>query len=204
MSSPGSEPTRAPAVGREAPTVRPAVPADDVTGAICTAFGEAGDQVAAIWSDLVREGLVLGSIVAEVDGAVVGHVGLSPAWLDARRELVDVWLLSPLSVAPDWQRQGIGTRLLEAAIDTAAAADAPLLFLEGDPVYYGRRGFARASVHGFGAPSERTPDAAFQVARLSAHQDWMTGRVVYRDVWWHHDAAGLRDPLLAELEKELE
>jgi putative acetyltransferase len=29
----------------------------------------------------------------------------------------------------------------------------------------------------------------------------MTGRVVYPDVWWRRDAAGLRDPLLAELEE---
>ncbi len=28
----------------------------------------------------------------------------------------------------------------------------------------------------------------------------MTGRVVYPDVWWRHDAAGLRDPDLASLE----
>jgi putative acetyltransferase len=28
----------------------------------------------------------------------------------------------------------------------------------------------------------------------------MTGQVIYRDVWWRHDSAGLRDPLLAQLE----
>ena len=33
------------------------------------------------------------------------------------------------------------------------------------------------------------------------HEDWMTGRLVYRDVWWQHDSAGLRDPDLAELEE---
>ena len=31
----------------------------------------------------------------------------------------------------------------------------------------------------------------------------MTGALVYRDVWWEHDAAGLRDPDLAELEEIL-
>jgi len=29
----------------------------------------------------------------------------------------------------------------------------------------------------------------------------MTGRLVYRDVWWSHDSAGLRDPDLADLER---
>ena len=31
----------------------------------------------------------------------------------------------------------------------------------------------------------------------------MTGRLVYPDVWWRHDAAGLRDPRLAEIEELL-
>ena len=96
-------------------SLRPATPADDVAGVIRAAFGDEGDQVAEIWADLERERLVLGTIVAEADGAVVGHVGLSPAWLDARRELVDVWLLSPLSVLPDHQGSGLGARLVGAA-----------------------------------------------------------------------------------------
>jgi putative acetyltransferase len=128
-------------------------------------------------------------------------VGLSHAWLDARRELVDVWLLSPLAVQPGRQRAGIGSLLLAAAVEEASAGGAPLLFLEGDPGYYGSRGFERASPHGFAPASWRTPDAAFQVVRLEAHEDWMTGQLIYRDVWWRHDAAGLRDPLLAQLEE---
>jgi putative acetyltransferase len=80
---------------------------------------------------------------------------------------------------------------------------APALFLEGSPAFYGRRGFERASESGFEAPSRRTPEPAFQVALLPGHADWMVGRVVYRDVWWEYDAAGLRDPQLAEVEQEL-
>ncbi len=77
------------------------------------------------------------------------------------------------------------------------------MFLEGSPGYYGRRGFERASERGFEAPSRRTPEPAFQVALLSRYADWMTGRVIYRDVWWEHDSAGLRDPELSEIERAL-
>ena len=77
----------------------------------------------------------------------------------------------------------------------------PAMVLEGSPFYYGKRGFDRGSVHGIVAPSERTPDAAFQVALFESWEQWMTGRVVYPDVWWRNDAAGLRDPVLAELEE---
>jgi len=78
---------------------------------------------------------------------------------------------------------------------------APALFLEGSPSYYGARGFEQAGRHGFEPAPARTPGAAFQVALLDAHENWMTGRLVYRDVWWSHDSAGLRDPDLADLER---
>ena len=39
--------------------------------------------------------------------------------------------------------------------------------------------------------------------RLGRQMPWMTGAVVYRDVWWEHDAAGLRDPYLARVEQLL-
>jgi putative acetyltransferase len=175
---------------------------DDLAPVIRAAFGgrEHGDDVAAIWAEVVRDGLDLASLVAEADGELVGHVGVSRAWLDARRALVDVWMLSPLSVLPDRQRGGIGTALLAAAVDAARAGGAPLLVLEGSPTYYGSRGFDRASRHGIRPASTRTPDAACQVVLFDAHEEWMTGQVIYRDVWWRYDAAGLRDPRLADLE----
>lgn len=173
-----------------------------VLDVIRAAFGDEGDQVARLWDDVTRARLVQASIVAHDGDRVVGHVGVSHAWLDARERLVDVSILSPLSTSPDLQQQGIGTRLIEAALAAADAQGSPALFLEGSPDFYGRRGFSRASAAGFDRPSLRIPDPAFQVMPLRAHEPWMTGRVVYRDVWWAHDSTGLRDPLLGELEAQ--
>ncbi len=181
--------------------LRPAASVDEVLPVIRAAFADEGDPVAAIWSEICDSDALRASLVVEVDGQVMGHVGCSHAWLDARRELVDVWLLSPLAVRPERQGRGIGTRLVGAAVERARADGTPLMFLEGDPGYYTSRGFERAAELGFAPPSARTPDPAFQVVRFAAHEDWMTGQVVYRDVWWRHDAAGLRDPLLAQLEE---
>ncbi len=187
--------------------VRRAVTVADIAGidrVIREAFGaespEEGDKVAALWTDVRASGHVLAETVAVSDGRVVGHVGVSRCWIDARQALVDAAVLSPLSTSPDAQRQGIGTALVGAAVDAAAALGGPALFLEGSPAFYGRHGFARASTHGFEAPSRRTPEAAFQVVLHPGFEDWMTGRVVYPEVWWRHDAAGLRDPDLAFLE----
>ena len=140
------------------------------------------------------------SLVAELDGAVVGHVQLNHSWIDARERLVDVLVLSPLSVDPSHQRAGIGTALVAAALEAAETAGSPAVFLEGSPDYYVARGFSRGSEHGFVRPSVRIPDAAFQVAVLSAHEAWMTGALVYCDPFWALDCVGLRDPRLAELE----
>jgi putative acetyltransferase len=127
-----------------------------------------------------------------VAGDTVGHVLLSAGRLDAPARLVDVYVLSPLGVLPAHQRNGIGTALVAHAIAEADRAGVPLLFLEGDPGYYGRRGFDAASPHGFRSPSLRIPDPAFQVARLSAYEPWMTGTLVYSEPFWAHDCVGLR------------
>jgi putative acetyltransferase len=133
------------------------------------------------------------SYVAEVDGRLVGHVQLSWSWLDAAARLVDVLVLSPLSVAPDHQRQGIGGLLVNHALAGAHQLGAPLLFLEGDPRYYGRFGFRAGGDHGFTAPSVRIPAAAFQVVTLASYVPWMTGALVYAEPFWANDCVGLRD-----------
>ncbi|SDK38909.1 putative acetyltransferase [Streptomyces indicus] len=134
------------------------------------------------------------SFVADVDGRVVGHVLLSAARLDAPRRIVDVMTLSPLGVLPEFQGRGIGTRLIAHALEAAEARGVPLVFLEGSPHYYGSRGFAHATPLGFRSPSLRIPEPAFQVARLSAHEPWMTGTFVYSEPFWALDCVGLRTP----------
>jgi putative acetyltransferase len=175
--------------------VRPEQPADRdvVLRVIAAAFGDRGVRVADIWAHLGRHRRA--GLVIEQGGHVLGHVGLSRAWVDARRALVEVWVLSPLSVVPDRQGEGIGTALVAAAVETARGSGVPALFLEGSPDYYGARGFERADRHGFlPAALERTPRGAFQCVLFDGYEDWMSGQLIYPGVWWEHDAAGLRDP----------
>jgi putative acetyltransferase len=133
------------------------------------------------------------SIVAAMGDRIVGHVQLSRSWLDAPTRLVEVLVLSPLAVAPDVQGQGIGGALVRAALETADELGSPLLFLEGSPRFYPRFGFVAGETLGFIRPSLRIPQAAFQVVRLRAWEAWMTGQLVYSEVFWRHDAVGLRD-----------
>ena len=185
--------------------IRPAQQADRraVRRVVEAAFGEEGVSVADLVETLRTSHAGRVELVAEEEGAVVGHVGLSRGWVDAREALVEVLVLSPLSVHPDHQRRGTGTALVEAALVTATGEGVPAVFLEGSPDYYSARGFSRASSRGFVRPSTRIPEPAFQVALLGTHQAWMTGPLVYPDAFWRHDSVGLRDPQLTEVEERL-
>ena len=172
--------------------VRPEQPADHpaVRQVHAAAFGAHGPVVADLVDELRGERSL--SLVAEDGGEVVGHVLISPALLDAPPQLVPVATLSPLAVLPAHQRRGIGAALVRAGLQASAERRVPVVFLEGDPGYYGRFGFRAGGELGFRRPSLRIPEPAFQAALLPAHQPWMTGTFVYPDVFWRHDAVGLR------------
>jgi putative acetyltransferase len=185
-------------------TTRPATDADHpaVSDVVTRAFADNGTIVAGLVDALRASGHVRAEVVAEVDGAVTGHVMLSRSWVDAWRALVEVLVLSPLSVAPEHHGRGLGTALVAAAVDAARTLGAPALFLEGDPGFYARRGFEPATSHGFVRPSPRIPEPAFQVVVLDRHEPWMTGPLVYCDPFWVRDCVGLRDPPLGTREDD--
>lgn len=159
------------------------------------AFEEEGSSVAALVDDLRSSladepGL---SLVAVDDDTVIGSVLFTRSRLDAPTRLVDVQVLSPISVRPDRQRQGVGSALVRHGLQELAGRDVPLVFLEGSPAYYSRLGFRPGGEHGFRRPSLRIPPAGFQVHLLPAYEPWMTGTLVYRHEFWDHDLVGLRE-----------
>jgi putative acetyltransferase len=117
------------------------------------------------------------SLVAVEDGRVVGHVLCS--WVEVERTNERLLQLSPLGVLPEHQGRGHGSALVRAALDGARELGEPLIFLEGDPAYYGRFGFVRADELGWLPPPETLVDWAFQVALLDEHVNVARGRVVY-------------------------
>jgi putative acetyltransferase len=133
------------------------------------------------------------SFVAELDGQLVGQVLYTHAFLDTRERPVDVLVLSPVSVRPDQQGKGIGSKLIRQSLARISQRAESAVFLEGHPGYYTRFGFHRASDLGFTPPSVRVSNDAFMVRRLPRYQSWMTGALVYPDPFWRADAVGLRD-----------
>jgi putative acetyltransferase len=117
------------------------------------------------------------SLVAEVEGEVVGHVMLS--FVDIEPGPRRVLQVGPLAVAPSHQRHGIGSALMNEAIRLVDARGEPLILIEGNPRYYERFGFTRADETGIETPEGAHGPQYFMVRRLSSYDPALRGQAVY-------------------------
>lgn len=79
------------------------------------------------------------SLVAEVDGLVVGHIAFSPVIMSDGAK--DWYGLGPVSVHPDFQRKGIGKALIQEGLSRLRNLKAKGCCLVGHPKYYRQFGF---------------------------------------------------------------
>jgi putative acetyltransferase len=95
-----------------------------------------------------------GSLVAEdTEGRIVGHLLLSEGDLEMPDGVtVRIWMIGPVAVIPERQRQGIGSALMRASIDLATEWGQPVLCLLGHADYYPRFGFRSARSLGIEPP----------------------------------------------------
>ena len=101
---------------------------------------------------LEREGDAVISLVAERDGEVLGHVLLSRMAVSNEQRAYRALGLAPVAVRSEAQSQGIGSALVRAALSRAAETGEELVFVLGDPAYYGRFGFSAADAAPFASP----------------------------------------------------
>ena len=88
---------------------------------------------------LRKAGTLTVSLVAEVDGKVVGHIAFSPVTISDGTK--DWYGVGPVSVVPELQRQGIGKPLMREGLSRLKALGAGGSVLVGDPGYYEQFGF---------------------------------------------------------------
>jgi putative acetyltransferase len=88
---------------------------------------------------LRRAGKLEISLVAEADGMVIGHVAISPVSISGG---ATGWFgVGPVSVLPQCQRRGVGSRLMREALRVLRERGACGCLVVGEPDYYGRFGF---------------------------------------------------------------
>lgn len=152
-------------------TVREETTADAaaIRQVVQAAFGQPGE--AEIVERLRVRGELTVSLVAEREAAagkdrpIVGHIAFSPVTI-AGQSQDSRWLgLAPVAVDPEYQRQGIGSRLIEAGVKQCRSLGAELVVVLGEPGFYSRFGFETASRYGLQNPFD--VDEPFRVLLLN-------------------------------------
>ncbi len=133
-----------------------------------TALGE--DEAALV--DALRQSRdAVISLVAGRRSAVVGHLLFSRL-----RAPMRALALAPLSVLPDYQRQGIGSDLVKTGLDLAAKDGWEAVFVLGEPAFYGRFGFDLEAARAFCSPYS---GGGFMVCQLGTRPLPTCGEVIY-------------------------
>ncbi len=120
------------------------------------AFGqdEEADLVSALLSDETAAPRV--SLLARVDAQDVGHILFTKV---TAGDLIGS-ILCPLAVRPQAQKSGVGRQLITQGIEQLRAEGVDVIFVFGDPKYYGKFGFEPAAAQGLSAPHPIPPQYA--------------------------------------------
>lgn len=142
--------------------IRPEVPADaPAVRSVLEAAFLGGCEARLV--DLIRErGRAQVSLVAELQGEIVGHILFSEVTIGAARGTG----LAPVCVVPAQQKRGIGKALVNAGLEACRKLGLPWCVVLGDPAYYGQFGFVNAAR--LGIANEYNADEHFMVQELRA------------------------------------
>lgn len=155
--------------------VRPERPEDApaIHALVSDAFGQTPE--ADLVDRLRGEGDLVCSLVTEDGGVLTGHVAFSRVWIEQGASRLAGVSLAPVAVSPAHQRRGAGSALIRAGHARLRDAGERIVFVYGDPAYYQRFGFVRASAAGFDCIYQ---GEYFQVLRLAPDAP-VSGRVIY-------------------------
>jgi len=150
--------------------IRTAFPEDsDAIKALCLAsFAEEERQlVASLAGQLLAEKTMPESftLVAETEGQITGAIGFSPVSINTDSSWQG-YILAPLAVSPDYQKQGIGSTLVNKGVEILTDRGINTLFVYGDPAYYGRFGFDVELAHLFNPPYPLTLPEGWQALTI--------------------------------------
>ena len=132
-----------------------------------------------------RDGIMALSLVAELEnGIIVGHIICSDAVVKKETQELPVLNFGPLSVLPEYQRQGVGKTLVQAMIEQAKRLDYGAILFFGRPEYYPQFGFKQAVFYGI-SDSEGYNYPAFMAMELKEGylKDFRGGKYFESDIY---------------------
>lgn len=103
------------------------------------------------------------SLVAIADQKPVGHILFSPVVIDGAKTHPEGMGLAPMAVLPEYQRRGIGSRLVREGLERLQSKSVSFVVVLGHPGYYPRFGFRPASRYGIRCQWPGVPDPAFMI-----------------------------------------
>lgn len=114
------------------------------------------------------------SLVADINGKLIGHIMFTEATVEGHTVLV----LAPLAVLPEYQRQGVGTALIQEGHRIASKLGYDYSVVLGSENYYSRVGYLLAEEWGIMPPFE-VPRENFMVCRLNENAPKLSGMIHY-------------------------
>lgn len=119
------------------------------------------------------------SLVAEHNGEILGHIMLTKLSINNNTNKYASLALAPVSVLPEWQNKGIGSRLITESIKTAKKLGYKSIVVLGHEIYYPKFGFRPASRWGI-KPTFDVKDEAFMALELEDYSLFgVSGNVEY-------------------------
>ena len=141
------------------------------------AFGQ--DNEASLVDSLRINARPFISLVALVDDQVVGHISFSPVTIESPKGSFNAMGLAPMSVRPEYQNRGIGSKLVREGLNQCARIGETNVVVLGHPNYYPRFGFVPASRKGLRCEYD-VADEVFMVLELAPNSlAGRTGLVKY-------------------------
>lgn len=141
-----------------------------------SAFGSPAE--ADLVEALRKGGYVIASLVAETEAGVVGHLLFSRLPIETVGGSIPAASLAPMVVAPEVQRQGIGSLLVEAGLAFCREQGERIAFVLGHPAFYPRFGFSSERASTIASPFGGG-EAWMALELAPGSLSGVTGRVVY-------------------------
>lgn len=120
------------------------------------------------------------SLVAEQNGNVIGHILFTPVLIDNGQEIFESLTLAPVSVFPEFQNQGVGSKLIHEGHRIARQLGFTSVIVVGHPEYYPRFGYKPASHWKIIAPFDLPSDDVFMALELvHGSLSKVSGKVIF-------------------------